>query len=127
MDFLMQSGYKMFWDLTKNLKKWMELIIKVIMEEKVTLKDKGEKRLCGLYQKIIGWMKKGNVEDFFMKPGAWPNITFKHNIKWMEIACFTNVKMEHQIKFKNALRNATQISIMFILKYIWSEYMTLES
>lgn len=58
--FLMQSGYKMFWDLTKKLKKWMELMIKVIMEEKVTLKDKGEKRLCGLYQKIIGWMKKGN-------------------------------------------------------------------
>lgn len=67
------------------------------------------------------------VEDFFMKPGAWPSITFKHNIKWMGIACFTNVKMEHQIKFKNALRNATQISIMFILRYIWSEYMTLES
>lgn len=51
------------------------------------------------------------------------------NIKWMEIACFTNVKMGHPTKFKNALRNEyiTQISIMFILKYIWSEYITLES
>lgn len=41
-------------ETTKKLKKWMELMIKVIMKEKVTLKDKGEKRLCGLYQKIIG-------------------------------------------------------------------------